>query len=54
MPRVEFGCVLVNWAPGVGKQKLVEGQILGEFSPLNKTLWWGEQENLHHEPKYCY
>jgi hypothetical protein len=54
VPRVEFGCVLVNWAPGVGKQKLVEGQILGEFSPLNKTLWWGEQENLHHEPKYCY
>ncbi len=43
-----------NWAHGVGKQELVEGQVLGEFAPPHKTLRWGQQENLHHKPKYCY
>ncbi len=54
VPRVEFGCVLMNWAPRVGKQELVEGQVLWEFAPPHKIPWWGQQENLHHKPKYCY
>jgi len=41
VPKVEFGCVLVSWAPRVGEQELVEGKVLREFAPPHKPLWWG-------------